>query len=66
MSATEAWSRFPVRYCTGRALAVDYCRICGRIIVKPRRYYDGGRGRRAHVDCVEKSDVKAKEEKAEV
>jgi len=65
VSAKEAWSRFPVRYCTGRALHLDRCRICGRILVKPRRYFDGGRGRRAHVDCVELADAEA-EKKLEV
>lgn len=67
MSTEAVWSRFPVRCCQRLhemyGKDPDYCRICGRKILIMNRYYDGGRGRRVHVDCVEESDAKAKKEK---
>lgn len=64
MSTKDAWSRFPVRCCYRMheqyGKKPDSCRICGKRISVMNRYFDGGRGRRAHVDCVERADEKAR------
>ncbi|MFH1111019.1 MAG: hypothetical protein V1790_17740 [Planctomycetota bacterium] len=39
----------PIRTC----MYLNYCDICNTDIVAGNRYYDGGRGRRAHVACLD-------------
>jgi hypothetical protein len=41
------WRKYKVRTC----LSSHECRICGKDICLGDQYYDGGYGRRAHVDC---------------
>lgn len=47
------WKKYPVRRC----YSIQYCDLCGGVIVIGDEYYDGGNGRRAHVDCVENREM---------
>lgn len=42
--------RYPIRTCQ----SLHCCDICGESITLGQKYYDGGYGRRAHVDCAGK------------
>lgn len=45
--------RYPLRTC----LYLNHCALCDGDITDGQRYYDGGYGRRAHVECVERAEI---------
>lgn len=44
------YKKFPLRTCRW----MHECAICFKKIADGQRYYDGGYGRRAHKECIEK------------
>jgi hypothetical protein len=50
---TEAlWNKYS-RYKIRRCLSMHDCAVCEQDITLGQYYFDGGYGRRAHVDCVD-------------
>jgi len=48
------WQLYQVRTCR----SLHYCEICKRDITDGQKYYDGGYGRRAHMECVLVTELK--------
>ncbi len=50
---STGWEKYPIRGCN----SLHFCEVCQKDITMAQQYYDGGYGRRAHVECVGTSEV---------
>jgi hypothetical protein len=47
------------KYTARRCMSLHFCEVCRKDIALGELYFDGGYGRRAHVECVENEEVVA-------